>query len=57
MYSLGDGAKNAREAIYHIEGDPDHPVSRGALCPKGRFAGLRQQRKPSALPGISCARF
>ena len=28
MYSLGDGAKNAREAIYHIEGDPDHPVSR-----------------------------
>lgn len=58
MYSTGDGAKNAREAIYHIEGDPDHPVSRGALCPKrGRFAGLRQQRKPSALPGISCARF
>ena len=38
MYSLGDGAKNAKEAIYHIEGDPDHPVSRGALCPKG--AGL-----------------
>ena len=32
------GAKNAKEAIYHIEGDPDHPVSRGALCPKG--AGL-----------------
>ncbi|EHC71805.1 hypothetical protein LTSEMIS_2283, partial [Salmonella enterica subsp. enterica serovar Mississippi str. A4-633] len=28
MYSLGDGAKNAKEAIYHIEGDPDHPVSR-----------------------------
>ncbi len=22
---------------------------------RGRFAGLRQQRKPSALPGISCA--
>ena len=38
MYSLGDGAKNAKESIYHIEGDPDHPVSRGALCPKG--AGL-----------------
>ncbi|PAP18420.1 formate dehydrogenase, partial [Salmonella enterica subsp. enterica serovar Virchow] len=38
MYSLGDGAKNAKEAIYHIEGDPDHPESRGALCPKG--AGL-----------------
>ncbi|AIJ08016.1 formate dehydrogenase subunit alpha [Edwardsiella piscicida] len=38
MYSLGDGAKNAKENIFHIEGDPDHPVNRGALCPKG--AGL-----------------
>lgn len=38
MYSLGDGAKNATARIFHIEGDPDHPVSRGALCPKG--AGL-----------------
>jgi formate dehydrogenase major subunit len=38
MYSLGDGAKNARPSIYHIEGDPDHPVNRGTLCPKG--AGL-----------------
>lgn len=38
MYGLGDGAKNARASIFHIEGDPDHPVSRGALCPKG--AGL-----------------
>jgi formate dehydrogenase major subunit len=38
MYSLGDGAKNARAEIIHIEGDPDHPVSRGSLCPKG--AGL-----------------
>lgn len=35
MYSLGDGAKNAKEKIFHIEGDPDHPVSRGSLCPKG----------------------
>ncbi len=38
MYSMGDGAKNAKSSIFHIEGDPDHPVSRGALCPKG--AGL-----------------
>ncbi len=38
MYSLGDGAKNAKSEIFHIEGDADHPVSRGALCPKG--AGL-----------------
>ena len=35
MYSLGDGAKNATPSIIHIEGDPDHPVNRGTLCPKG----------------------
>jgi formate dehydrogenase major subunit len=35
MYSLGDRAKNARASIFHIEGDPDHPVNRGTLCPKG----------------------
>ncbi len=35
MYSYGDGAKNARKSIFHIEGDPDHPVNRGTLCPKG----------------------
>ena len=38
MYSLGDNAKNVIPAILHIEGDPDHPVNRGTLCPKG--AGL-----------------
>src|SRR6516165_9936445 len=38
MYSLGDKAKNAHSEIFHIEGDPDHPVNRGTLCPKG--AGL-----------------
>jgi formate dehydrogenase major subunit len=35
MYSLGDRAKNAKSEIIHIEGDPDHPVNRGTLCPKG----------------------
>jgi formate dehydrogenase major subunit len=35
MYSLGDGAKNAKRAVIHVEGDPDHPVNRGTLCPKG----------------------
>lgn len=38
MYSLGDSAKNALGDVIHVEGDPDHPVSRGSLCPKG--AGL-----------------
>jgi formate dehydrogenase major subunit len=35
MYGLGDGAKNAKTTIVHIEGDADHPVNRGTLCPKG----------------------
>ena len=38
IYSLGDKSKNARAEIVHIEGDPDNPVNRGTLCPKG--AGL-----------------
>jgi formate dehydrogenase major subunit len=35
IYSQGDRAKNAHSNIIHIEGDPDHPVNRGTLCPKG----------------------
>ncbi|VTZ23153.1 Molybdopterin oxidoreductase [Methylocella tundrae] len=35
IYSMGDRAMNARSDIIHIEGDPDHPVNRGTLCPKG----------------------
>ena len=38
MYSIGDKSKNVHSEIIHIEGDPDHPVNRGSLCPKG--AGL-----------------
>ena len=35
MYTLGDKAKNVKPSIIHVEGDPDHPVNRGTLCPKG----------------------
>jgi formate dehydrogenase major subunit len=35
IYTLGDRAKNATSDVIHIEGDPDHPVNRGTLCPKG----------------------
>ena len=38
MHSLGDKSKNAKAEIIHMEGDPDNPVNRGTLCPKG--AGL-----------------
>jgi formate dehydrogenase major subunit len=35
LSTLGDKAKNARATLIHVEGDPDHPVNRGTLCPKG----------------------
>lgn len=34
VHTRGDG-KNTRRDIVHVEGDPDHPVNRGTLCPKG----------------------
>jgi len=39
IHTLGDKAKNVRASVVHVEGDPDHPISRGTLCPKG--ASLR----------------
>jgi len=35
IHTLGDKSKNATPAVVHVEGDPDHPINRGTLCPKG----------------------
>lgn len=35
IHTLGDKSKNVKGSVVHIEGDPDHPISRGSLCPKG----------------------
>ena len=40
IHTLGDKAKNAVAQVVHVEGDPDHPINRGTLCPKG--ASLQQ---------------
>ena len=40
IHTLGDRAKNAMPQVVHVEGDPDHPINRGTLCPKG--ASLQQ---------------
>jgi formate dehydrogenase major subunit len=48
LYGMGDRAKNARTEIIHVEGDPDHPVNRGTLCPKGA-ALLDFVRSPDRL--------
>src|SRR2546428_10410668 len=35
IHTLGDRSKNVTASVVHVEGDPDHPISRGSLCPKG----------------------
>ena len=35
VHTLGDKAGNVKPAVVHIEGDADHPINQGALCPKG----------------------
>ena len=41
IHTLGDKAKNVTPHVVHVEGDPDHPINRGTLCPKG--ASLQQE--------------
>jgi formate dehydrogenase major subunit len=40
IHTSGDRAKNSVPHVVHVEGDPDHPINRGTLCPKG--ASLQQ---------------
>jgi formate dehydrogenase major subunit len=35
IHTLGDKAGNVKSTVVHVEGDPDNPINRGALCPKG----------------------
>src|ERR1700692_3050306 len=35
IHTIGDTAKNVTPQVVHVEGDPDHPINRGTLCPKG----------------------
>lgn len=35
IHTLGDKAGNVKPTVVHVEGDPDSPINRGALCPKG----------------------
>ena len=35
VHTLGDKAKNVIPTVVHVEGDPDSPINRGTLCPKG----------------------
>ncbi|MGH9319572.1 MAG: twin-arginine translocation signal domain-containing protein [Vicinamibacteria bacterium] len=35
IHTLGDGAKNVKATVVHIEGDTESPINRGTLCSKG----------------------
>src|SRR2546421_9280429 len=55
IHTLGDRAKNAVPQVVHVEGDPDHPINRGTLCPKG--ASLEQDILNEAPFGQSVPRL
>ena len=35
IHTLGDRSRNVKPTVVHVEGDADHPINRGTLCPKG----------------------
>ena len=35
IHTLGDRGRNVKPTVVHVEGDPDHPINQGTLCPKG----------------------
>jgi len=35
IHTLGDRSRNVTPAVVHVEGDADHPINQGTLCPKG----------------------
>jgi formate dehydrogenase major subunit len=35
IHTLGDRSRNTKATVVHVEGDPDHPINGGTLCPKG----------------------
>ena len=58
IYTLGDKAKNVTPQVIHVEGDPDHPINRGTLCPKGAsleqdILNPRRLLKPQVRPAGS----
>jgi len=35
IHTTGDRSRNVKPTVVHVEGDPDHPINQGTLCPKG----------------------
>ncbi len=47
IHTLGDKAKNVTAQVVHVEGDPEDPINRGTLCPKGSslFHEIKNDRR------------
>ena len=56
IYSTGDKSKNAKAEIIHIEGDPDNPVNRGTLCPKGAGVLRHDPERRTGSSSRRCAK-
>jgi formate dehydrogenase major subunit len=35
IHTLGDRSRNVKPSVVYVEGDADHPINQGTLCPKG----------------------
>jgi formate dehydrogenase major subunit len=35
IHTTADRSRNVKPTVVHVEGDPDHPINQGTLCPKG----------------------
>ena len=55
IYTIGDKAKNVTPQVIHVEGDPDHPINRGTLCPEGSFARTGHPESAAAAEAASAA--
>ena len=55
IHTLGDKAKNVTTQVVHVEGDPDHPINRGTLCPKGAslFQEIKNDRRLTEAAGAA----
>src|SRR2546429_8965822 len=57
IYTIGDKAKNVTPQVIHVEGDPDHPINRGTLCPKGASLAGHPQPAPADEAAGAAAGF
>jgi len=55
IHTIGDKAKERDAAVVHVEGDPDHPINRGTLCPKGSSLEQDISERPAPAQAAGAA--